>query len=221
MNKVEIPIPDGAPARALVIAGAIAILGAATWFGTRPESADQGQSYVEDGSTGAMIGAYGPQAAPVVYRDASASPQRCDPWDVSPVAMEAILQEMVRRGWQPPTQGAALASLQPEDGPAITALDPNASVRVSVGRPPPTDPDVVLPPDGALGAESPAADVKGSATPQAPGAPPKATPTPPKTTPGAAPRPAPVQPPAAAPPTPPAPAPAPPLTVPTPEAIPG
>jgi hypothetical protein len=205
-----------------VIAGAIAILGAATWFGTRPESADQGQSYVEDGSTGAMIGAYGPQAAPVAYRDAAASPQRCNPWDVSPVAMEAILQEMVRRGWQPPTQGAALASLQPEDGPAISALDPNAPLRVGVGRPPPTDPDVVLPPDGELGAESPAADIKGSATPPAPGAPPKAAPAaPPKMTPAAPPRPVPVQPPVTVPPTPSTPAPAPPAIAPTPEAIPG
>jgi hypothetical protein len=221
MNKIEIPIPDGTPARALVIAGAIAILGAATWFGTRPESANDGQSYVEDGSTGAMIGAYGPQATPVAYRDASASPQKCNPWDVSPVAMEAILQEMVRRGWQPPTQGAALASLQPEDGSSITALDPNAPLRVSVGGPPPAESlEVVLPPDGDLGAESPAVDAKGSVpatlpkTVTAPTAPPRSTPA-------APPRPAPVAPSVIAPTTPVAPAPAPSAAAPAVEATPG
>jgi hypothetical protein len=39
---------------------------------------------------------------------------RCGPWDVSAAGMEAILDEMIRRGWTPPTRAVALANLRPQ-----------------------------------------------------------------------------------------------------------
>jgi hypothetical protein len=43
-------------------------------------------------------------ASPPAGSDAS----DCSPWEVSDLAMEAMLNEMVRRGWRPPTQADAL-----------------------------------------------------------------------------------------------------------------
>jgi hypothetical protein len=45
--------------------------------------------------------------------------------------MEAILQEMVRRGWQPPRSDVALASTQPGYRTPIEALSPDQPVRVA------------------------------------------------------------------------------------------
>ena len=58
----------------------------------------------------------------------------CSPWDVSDVAMEAALNEMIRRGWRPPTQAEAIEAFQPYDGQGAAPLDPNAFVPVR--RPP-------------------------------------------------------------------------------------
>ncbi|HEX5006959.1 MAG TPA: hypothetical protein VFV70_07585 [Hyphomonadaceae bacterium] len=50
----------------------------------------------------------------------------CGPWDVSDAGMEAILQEMIRRGWTPPSGATALqASGHDED---VKAVDPDATV---------------------------------------------------------------------------------------------
>jgi len=43
----------------------------------------------------------GPQPAPEPRRTAIAD---CSPWDVSDTAIEAVLDEMQRRGWRPPTE---------------------------------------------------------------------------------------------------------------------
>lgn len=51
---------------------------------------------------------------------------RCNPWDVSEVAMEEILIEMQRRGWRPPSQGEAIDAIDPMNVMAISALEPDA-----------------------------------------------------------------------------------------------
>lgn len=60
-------------------------------------------------------------AQPVSY--AQPVQPRCNPWQVSDIAMEEVLDQMIRRGWRAPTQGNAVALL---DTGNISALDPNA-----------------------------------------------------------------------------------------------
>lgn len=48
---------------------------------------------------------------------------RCPAWEISDVAMEEVLDEMLRRGWRPPTQGAAAALM---DAAGLAAVDPDA-----------------------------------------------------------------------------------------------
>jgi len=48
----------------------------------------------------------------------------CGPWDVSEDGIEAILQEMIRRGWTPPSGARALAANHTDDG--VEAVDPDA-----------------------------------------------------------------------------------------------
>lgn len=52
-----------------------------------------------------------------------AAQPRCNPWEISDAAMEDVLDQMIRRGWRPPTQGTAVALL---DSQAIQATDPAA-----------------------------------------------------------------------------------------------
>jgi len=52
--------------------------------------------------------------------------QKCNPWDVSEVAMEEILIEMQRRGWRPPRQGDATEALASLGVEGIDAVDPYA-----------------------------------------------------------------------------------------------
>lgn len=54
------------------------------------------------------------------------STHQCDPWDVSDLAMEEILREMQRRGWRPPSQGDAIASMDSTGVQAIGVVDPDA-----------------------------------------------------------------------------------------------
>ncbi|HEX5006960.1 MAG TPA: hypothetical protein VFV70_07590 [Hyphomonadaceae bacterium] len=63
-------------------------------------------------------------ALPTSHSDTETS--NCDPWDVSDVAMEAALNEMIRRGWRPPNQADVLASF---DSPA-QAVSPQSTVPV-------------------------------------------------------------------------------------------
>lgn len=52
-----------------------------------------------------------------------AAPLICPAWEISDVAMEEVLNVMLRRGWRPPTQGAAAALM---DGAGLAAVDPDA-----------------------------------------------------------------------------------------------
>jgi hypothetical protein len=54
----------------------------------------------------------------------------CGPWDVSEAGIEAILQEMIRRGWTPPNGAQALAASRSTGG-AIRAVDPGAPASVA------------------------------------------------------------------------------------------
>jgi hypothetical protein len=49
----------------------------------------------------------------------------CGPWDVSEDGIEAILQEMIRRGWSPPSGARALEVSRQSEG-FIQAVDPDA-----------------------------------------------------------------------------------------------
>ncbi|RYZ14479.1 MAG: hypothetical protein EON61_03500 [Alphaproteobacteria bacterium] len=47
----------------------------------------------------------------------------CSPWEITDVAMEEVLDEMINRGWRPPNQGQAISAA---GIPGIAATDPNA-----------------------------------------------------------------------------------------------
>jgi len=66
----------------------------------------------------------------------------CSPWEVSDVAMEAALNEMIRRGWRPPSQAEVVASFDNYGNP-VQAVDPQSSVpvRYPQSAPPPSDND--------------------------------------------------------------------------------
>ena len=87
---------------------------------------------------------------------ASAPPRRsgeaatCSPWEVSEIAMETILCEMIRRGWRPPTQREAVDAFQPTEGTTIVSLDPDALIpyrRPSSVSSEPADPEGLFPVD--------------------------------------------------------------------------
>jgi hypothetical protein len=97
-----------------------------------------------------------PQVAPEVVRVASiAQPAMtvaatsssdapeandCSPWDVSDIAMEAALEEMIRRGWRPPSQAEIVAAFDTYDGPTVQPVEPEALVPVRrVYSPPAAD----------------------------------------------------------------------------------
>jgi hypothetical protein len=50
----------------------------------------------------------------------------CSQWDVSDAAMEEVLDEMIRRGWRPPTQGDAIAAMDVAQTAGLSATDPSA-----------------------------------------------------------------------------------------------
>lgn len=52
----------------------------------------------------------------------TAAATQCNPWDVSDVAMEEVLREMLRRGWRPPRQGDAIAALEVDGTGAVDPL---------------------------------------------------------------------------------------------------
>ena len=78
------------------------------------------------------------EAQPAVLRTEAALPDErftistetlaaitCGPWDVSEAGIEAILREMVSRGWTPPSGAEAIAASR-DTGGAIQAVDPDA-----------------------------------------------------------------------------------------------
>jgi hypothetical protein len=66
----------------------------------------------------------------------------CGPWDVSDLGIEAILQEMIRRGWTPPSGAKALEASHNAE---VQAVNPDASV--------PTVITVVVPPKAQSSAD--------------------------------------------------------------------
>jgi hypothetical protein len=58
----------------------------------------------------------------------SAPAERCNPWDVSDVAMEEVLREMTRRGWRPPKQGDAVDAMEQLGITGISVDDPDAGM---------------------------------------------------------------------------------------------
>jgi hypothetical protein len=52
----------------------------------------------------------------------------CSPWEVSDVAMEAALNEMIRRGWRPPSQAEVV--FDSYGSPTVEALEPGSPVPV-------------------------------------------------------------------------------------------
>ncbi len=64
--------------------------------------------------------------APLSIQPASVAAPSCSDWAISDVAMEEVLDEMIRRGWRPPTQGEAIASLEDARTIGLTAVDPGA-----------------------------------------------------------------------------------------------
>ena len=116
---------------------------------TQPEAEDRslrdwGRNIVQTGearSEGGDPAAGRPEvveAAPVVLRTEAAIPDdrfmisketlaaiTCGPWDVSEAGIEAILQEMVRRGWTPPSGAKAIAASR-NTGGIVQAANPDA-----------------------------------------------------------------------------------------------
>ena len=52
--------------------------------------------------------------------------ETCSAWEISDVAMEEMLDEMIRRGWRPPKQGDAVAARGLAQNAGLSASDPNA-----------------------------------------------------------------------------------------------
>jgi hypothetical protein len=52
--------------------------------------------------------------------------ETCSAWEISDVAMEEVLGEMIRRGWRPPNQGDAIAAMDLAQTVGLSATDPNA-----------------------------------------------------------------------------------------------
>lgn len=94
---------------------------------------------------------------------------RCSEWAISDAAMEAVLDEMIRRGWNPPTQGQAIAAM---DVTGLSVQDPNAPMPYRAAWPAPepaTEASVVIESDqsDALPAEGQPIEAEKPAPPPA------------------------------------------------------
>jgi hypothetical protein len=102
----------------------------------------------------------------------------CSPWDVSDIAMEVTLKEMIRRGWRPPTQGEVIETAY--GNPGVMAIEPDASVPVRGYAPAPgsseeggaTEATEPFPVDQMLSTSEGASPVAPVASPPPPAAPP-------------------------------------------------
>lgn len=65
-------------------------------------------------------------AHPVSMRASLGASERCSPWEVSDIAMEEVLDEMIRRGWRPPRQGDAVEAMNLAQTIGLSATDPDA-----------------------------------------------------------------------------------------------
>lgn len=63
---------------------------------------------------------------PAIVQPVRVAAPRCSEWAISDVAMEGVLDEMIRRGWRPPTQGEAIATLEVAQTVGLAAVDPSA-----------------------------------------------------------------------------------------------
>jgi hypothetical protein len=144
---IRLPHFGPTQARLLCIAAAVGVFVLTIWASSNlrqlgGRSGDSPQGY----ATAARGVEYEVNVTPAVYRASTSSTTgRCNPWDVSPEAMEVVLREMIRRGWRPPRSDMALADTQPVDGQPIEALYPDQYVWVPSPRrtPPAESGDVV------------------------------------------------------------------------------
>jgi len=114
----------GALTRFLFLSGSIAALGLIALYQDDDQnwSSARAQPFI---ATNDLVEAQGLQVVPAVYREAASTASTCNSWDVSPIVMEAILDEMIRRGWRPPTQAGDPSLLNASlYGLEMEAVDP-------------------------------------------------------------------------------------------------
>lgn len=70
----------------------------------------------------------------------SSATTKCNPWEVSDVAMEEILDEMIRRGWRAPMQAEAFAGIDTLPVSGLVVIDAKAPTQVSRSWPFPDKP---------------------------------------------------------------------------------
>jgi hypothetical protein len=107
----------------------------------------------------------------VSYSPPSEPHARCSPWQITDVAMEEVLEEMLRRGWRAPSQGDAIAFANPSTLGDLAAINPDAPMPAqSIWRLSPVpdtrieDPPVVEIRPEAPRLEDPASPVEGAAS---------------------------------------------------------
>lgn len=66
-----------------------------------------------------------PAANSAANLEQATAPAACGAWDISEHGMEAVIQEMFRQGWTPPSRADALALSQPVGRAPIEAIDPD------------------------------------------------------------------------------------------------
>lgn len=91
------------------------IINPTAWEETAPEPEVQTVSFTNSAPASSLATAQPVGAQPIG--------SRCSPWEVTDVAMEEILSEMIARGWRPPYQGDAVAAMGVS---GISTDDPNA-----------------------------------------------------------------------------------------------
>jgi hypothetical protein len=154
--------------RSLVFLGLVSVVALGAWSVPEAQSfsrnpADTEVGFVQPGAPDLVHQAKvtAETTASTASRQAGAA-TTCGPWDVSDAGMEAILKEMIRRGWRPPSRATALADIQSPFGVQVTALDPEApAARIPLPQPPESLPLPTLPVE-ALEPEAPALPVSPS-----------------------------------------------------------
>lgn len=106
----------------------------------------------------------GPQVQTVSFTNSAKGDVRaaahCSPWEITDVAMEEVLDEMIRRGWRPPNQGQAVAAMGVS---GIAAADPYAPMPYGRAWSPSSDSEAI--PDETIGADVLPADAPAPAAP--------------------------------------------------------
>lgn len=91
--------------------------GAANWFAARSEAEKPiiNPTAWQETAPQVQTVSFATQAKPAAAK--------CSPWEVSDIAMEEVLDEMINRGWRPPNQGEAIAAMGVT---TIAATEPDA-----------------------------------------------------------------------------------------------